>query len=93
MHRTPIQLACKPACIFATFFTHSLKGIDMTIMKPNRTRIHSNGGNEINRKQSGDQHVLAMDDPESDPYRPHRSNRRDIQKALPSGRSTDDAGS
>lgn len=62
----------------------------MTIMKPNRTRAQSNGYDEVLRKASGDQHVIPTDDPESDPHRPHRMNRRDIQKAVPFSRGSSD---
>jgi hypothetical protein len=64
----------------------------MTIMKPNRTRIQSNGGDEIQRKQSGDQHMFPTDDADADPHRPHRTSRRDMQKALPRGSADLDTG-
>ncbi len=65
----------------------------MPIMKPNRTRIQSNGGDEIQRKQSGDQHLFPTDDSDSDPHRPHRTSRRDMQKTLPRGSADIDTGS
>lgn len=65
----------------------------MTIMKPNRTRMQSNGYDEVLRKASGDQHLFPTDDPESDPHRPHRTNRRDMQKTLPRGTMDIDTGS
>ncbi|MGV3740825.1 MAG: hypothetical protein ACO1NO_00765 [Burkholderiaceae bacterium] len=64
----------------------------MTIMKPNRIRVQLNDGGEIHRKQSGDQHLFPTDDPESDPHRPHRTNRRDMQKTMPRGSADIDRG-
>ncbi|MEC4721646.1 hypothetical protein RY831_20980 [Noviherbaspirillum sp. CPCC 100848] len=37
----------------------------------------------MQQKQSGDQHILPIDEPAEDPHRPHRVNRSDMQKTLP----------
>jgi hypothetical protein len=57
----------------------------MPIMKPNRMRVQSKGGDEVHRKQSGDQHIFPADEPDSDPHRPHRISRADMHKTLPHG--------
>jgi hypothetical protein len=54
----------------------------MTITKPNRTRSQDADRNEMQQKQSGDQHILPVDEPATDPHRPHRVNRQDMQKTL-----------
>jgi len=46
---------------------------------PNRNRNQS-VHNLRRQKQSGDQHILPEDEPEFDPYRPHRVSREDMQK-------------
>lgn len=56
----------------------------MTIRKPNRPHVQSsNPGQEQRRKESGDQHILPMDEPVEDPHRPHRLSRQDMQKTFP----------
>jgi hypothetical protein len=52
----------------------------MTTMKPNRTREQSVNNREVGNKDNGEQHLYPMDEPEKDPHRPHRLNRRDMQK-------------
>lgn len=65
----------------------------MTINKPNRTRESSTGSNEARQKESGDQHILPIDEPAEDPHRPHRMNRQDTQKTFPGGSMDDDSDS
>lgn len=48
----------------------------MNVTKPNRTRIADADRNEMRQKQSGDQHILPLDESEEDPYRPHRVSRQ-----------------
>lgn len=56
----------------------------MTISKPNRTHVQSSNAMELQRhKNSGDQHILPIDEPAEDPHRPHRVSRQDMQKTLP----------
>lgn len=63
----------------------------MNIGKPNRTNVQSSNGMEMRRrKASGDQHILPIDEPSQDPYRPHRVSRQDNQKTLPAGAAPDD---
>ncbi|SNS33895.1 hypothetical protein SAMN06265795_102281 [Noviherbaspirillum humi] len=57
----------------------------MTLSKPNRTRQQSADRNEMQEKQSGDQHILPIDESEADPHRPHRTNRQDMQKTMQGG--------
>ena len=52
----------------------------MTTMKPNRTREQSANSREVGNKDTGEQHLYPMDDPAKDPHRPHRLNRRDMDK-------------
>jgi hypothetical protein len=48
----------------------------MNVKKPNRTRTADADRNEIQQKQSGDQHILPLDESDDDPYRPHRASRQ-----------------
>lgn len=48
----------------------------MNIKKPNRTRTADSDRNEMQQKQSGDQHILPFDESDEDPYRPHRVSRQ-----------------
>jgi hypothetical protein len=52
------------------------EGATMNVKKPNRTRIADADRNEMRQKQSGDQHILPLDETEEDPYRPHRVSRQ-----------------
>jgi hypothetical protein len=61
----------------------------MKLNNPNRNRQQAADRNEMQQKQSGDQHLLPMDEPEEDPHRPHRMNREDMQKLRPSKPETD----
>lgn len=61
----------------------------MKLNNPNRSRQQAADRNETQQKQSGDQHLLPMDEPEQDPHRPHRVNREDMQKLRPSKPDTD----
>jgi hypothetical protein len=63
----------------------------MTISKPNRTREQTTGSNESRQKQSGDQHILPIDEPLTDPHRPHRANRQDMQKTVNDQPDQDDS--
>lgn len=56
------------------------KELVMPFTKPNRTRSQSADRNEMQQKQSGDQHTLPVDDPDEGEDRPQRVNRQDIQK-------------
>jgi hypothetical protein len=53
--------------------------------KPNRMRSRSTGRNEAQRKQSGDQHILPIDELVEDARNPHRISRQDMQKTVPGG--------
>jgi hypothetical protein len=56
----------------------------MKFTKPNHDRTQTANQNELaNRKQSGDQHILPVDQPLEDPHRPHRLNREDMQNPRP----------
>lgn len=58
----------------------------MTISKPNRTHVQTSNAMEMQRnKNSGDQHILPIDEPAEDPHRPHRVSRQDMQKTFPNG--------
>ncbi|HYD80763.1 MAG TPA: hypothetical protein VEC06_13215 [Paucimonas sp.] len=48
----------------------------MNVSKPNRTRIADADRNDMQQKQSGDQHILPLDESDEDPYRPHRVSRQ-----------------
>jgi len=64
------------------------KELVMTISKPNRTHVQSSDPMQMKRhKESGDQHILPIDEPES-PHRPHRLSRQDMQKTLPPERES-----
>lgn len=53
----------------------------MTISKPNRTHVQSSDPSQMQRrKESGDQHILPLDEPDESPHRPHRLSREDMQK-------------
>lgn len=55
----------------------------MTISKPNRTHVQSSDPTQMQRrKESGDQHILPLDDSAESPHRPHRLSREDMQKTL-----------
>jgi len=56
----------------------------MTIRKPNRTHVQSSDAMQMQRrKQSGDQHILPIDEPPEDPHWPHHLSRQDMQKISP----------
>lgn len=62
----------------------------MTISKPNRTNVQSSNAMEVQKqKNSGDQHVLPIDEPAEDPYRPHRVSRHDMDKTFPKAKEPD----
>jgi len=65
----------------------------MNVRKPNRTRSQSADYHEAQQKQSGDQHILPLDEPAEDRHRPQRLNRQDMQKTLPGGVDPKDSGS
>lgn len=65
----------------------------MNVNKPNRTRSQSTGRDEVQRKQSGDQHTLPLDEPAMDPHRPRRLDRQDVHKTLPDGVKPNDSSS
>jgi hypothetical protein len=54
----------------------NLEGAAMNVKKPNRTRTTDADRNEMQQKQSGDQHILPLDESDEDPYRPHRASRQ-----------------
>jgi hypothetical protein len=54
-----------------------MKEFAMHISKPNRTQVQDSDRNETQQKQSGDQHILPVDEPAADPHRPHRVNHQD----------------
>ncbi|RJG01984.1 hypothetical protein D3878_10675 [Noviherbaspirillum sedimenti] len=61
----------------------------MTISKPNRTHVQSSDPMQMKRhKESGDQHILPIDEPAESPHRPHRLSRQDMQKTLPPERES-----
>jgi hypothetical protein len=63
----------------------------MRVTKPNRTLKQSaDPHEETQQKQSGDQHVLPIDEPHTSPHRPHRINRQDMQKMLHGGAPQED---
>lgn len=64
----------------------------MTVNKPNRTNTQDADRNETQRKESGDQHILPVDEPARDPHRPRRVSRDDMQKILPEGKEPGDPG-
>lgn len=51
---------------------------------PNRTRNQTGERYKGQHKKSGDQHLLPEDDIEEAQRHPHRLNREDMQKILPS---------
>ena len=53
----------------------------MKASNPNRDKQQSGGSTHSKQKQSGDQHVLPLDETGEAPHRPHRMNREDMQKA------------
>jgi len=55
----------------------------MKLTKPNRDRNQAADRFEIQQKESGDQHILPVDEPVEDPHRPHRVSRQDMQKLRP----------
>jgi hypothetical protein len=63
----------------------------MNVRKPNRTRIADSDRYEMRQKQSGDQHVLPLDDGGADLNRPHRASRQNlaVQAGSGSGRKTE----
>ena len=63
----------------------------MTFTSPNRNRNQSSDRHEMQQKQSGDQHILPLDEPNEDPHRPHRVNREDMQKLRPADTDPDDS--
>lgn len=65
----------------------------MTTTRPNRNRNQSSGRHQMQQKQSGDQHVLPLDEPTEDPHRPHRVSREDMQKLKPADSDPDDSAS
>jgi hypothetical protein len=42
----------------------------MILSKPNRNRNRSASRSEVGDKQSGDQHILPLDEPAQSPHRP-----------------------
>ncbi|QAU35507.1 hypothetical protein [Janthinobacterium sp. 17J80-10] len=61
----------------------------MTIRKPNRTHVQSSNPAQMQRrKESGDQHILPLDDPDESPHRPQHLSREDMQKTLPRSGTT-----
>jgi hypothetical protein len=68
----------------------AIKEHDMKLNNPNRSRQQAADRNEMQQKQSGDQHLLPLDEPEEDPHRPHRLNREDMQKLRPAKPEGDD---
>lgn len=62
----------------------------MTMTTPNRDRNQSSDRHQMQQKQSGDQHILPEDEPGTDPHRPHRLNREDMQKLRPADNDPDD---
>lgn len=55
----------------------------MLFSKPNRTHVQSSNPTQMKRhKESGDQHILPIDEPAEAPHRPHRLSRQDMQKTL-----------
>lgn len=65
----------------------------MTATSPNRNRNQSSDRHQMQQKQSGDQHVLPLDEPAEDPRRPHRVSREDMQKLKPADPDPDDSAS
>jgi hypothetical protein len=63
----------------------------MNVRKPNRTRIADSDRYEMQQKQSGDQHILPLDDSGEDPHRPHRTSRENqaVQAGSGSSRKTE----
>lgn len=56
----------------------------MPMRKPNRIHVQSSDPAQMQRrKESGDQHILPLDEPNESPHRPHRLSREDMQKTLP----------
>jgi hypothetical protein len=50
---------------------------------PNRDKKQSSERFQTQQKQSGDQHLLPLDDNADAPHRPHRVSREDMQKLQP----------
>jgi hypothetical protein len=71
----------------------SLKENEMPLTHPNRNRNQSAGRNQMQQKQSGDQHILPEDETALDPHRPHRVSREDMQKMRPADTDSDDTSS
>lgn len=65
----------------------------MRVNHPNRDRNEASDRYEMQRKRSGDQHILPADEPEQDPHRPHRVNREDMHKLRPNEPESDTDGS
>lgn len=65
----------------------------MTATSPNRNRNQSSDRHQMQQKQSGDQHILPLDEPAEDPHRPHRVSREDMQKLEPVDRDRNDTSS
>lgn len=61
----------------------------MPTVNPNRDRKQSTERFHNQQKQSGDQHVLPLDDNAEAPHRPHRLSREDMQKLEPGQRESD----
>ncbi len=68
----------------------SLKEPTMTMTTPNRNRNQSADRHQMQQKESGDQHILPEDEPSTDPHRPHRISREDMQKLRPTDNDPDD---
>ena len=61
----------------------------MPVTNPNRDRQQSADRFQTQQKQSGDQHVLPLEESADAPHRPHRLNREDMQKLEPADRDRD----
>jgi|GEM_PF-2385012 len=61
----------------------------MNVSKPNRTHQQNASRNEMQQKQSGDQHILPLDDMDSAPHRPHRAGHRADLDSTGSGADRD----
>lgn len=64
----------------------------MPTTNPNRDKKQSTNRFDTQQKQSGDQHVLPLDDTGEAPHRPHRVSREDMQKLEPHSPSRDESG-
>lgn len=65
----------------------------MRVTHPNRNRQQAADRFEMQQKQSGDQHILPVDEPAEDPHRPQRVRAQDMQKLLPGDQDQDDTAS